>query len=231
MKEFLKKVSRTQFALNLQGWCIARYMQLVYYTTQWTFGREEILKPYWDNNKPIIACFWHGRMGQMAFAWKGSSAFNMLISQHIGSRIISYAIERLGTKTIYGSSSRGKHGAIRSIITVLKRGESVGITPDGPRGPLHSVQDGIIQIACLAQVDIIPMTFSTSRRIKLKTWDELLISLPFSKGVMLAGEPLKASDIKTKDDIQNAVEILRERMIKIGHEADDFCDGKIETFK
>jgi hypothetical protein len=72
----------------------------------------------------------------------------------------------------------------------LRAGECVGITPDGPQGPPAVVSEGIVQVARLSGVPVIPCTFSTRRRYLLKTWDRFWVALPFARGIFIWGNPL-----------------------------------------
>ena len=40
-------------------------------------------------------------------------------------------------------------------------------------------------------VPIVPITYATSRRRVLRTWDRFHLALPFGRGVFLWGEPIE----------------------------------------
>lgn len=105
-----------------------------------------------------------------------------------------------GIKTVAGSTARGGTEALREILKIFKAGHVVGITPDGPRGPAFSVSDGTITIARLGKVDILPVTFATSRGKTLNTWDKFFFAYPFSRGVMMWGEPIKCPKNTVKSE-------------------------------
>src|SRR5262249_22702945 len=63
--------------------------------------------------------------------------------------------------------------------------------PDGPHGPAMQASLGIVNVARLAQVPIVPVVFATSRRRVLGTWDRFHIALPFGRGVFLWGERIE----------------------------------------
>jgi lysophospholipid acyltransferase (LPLAT)-like uncharacterized protein len=46
-----------------------------------------------------------------------------------------------------GSSTRGGAKALLGAIKALQNGVDVAITPDGPKGPMHTIADGIVMIA------------------------------------------------------------------------------------
>ena len=76
-----------------------------------------------------------------------------------------------GVDSIAGSTSRGGTAALRTMLKRLRAGDCVGITPDGPRGPAMRASTGIVNIARLARAPIVPITYATSRRRVLATWD------------------------------------------------------------
>ncbi len=94
----------------------------------------------------------------------------------------------------------------------------VAITPDGPRGPREQVSDGILQMAKLAQVDIIPIAYSCKPMKRLRTWDQFRIARPFCKGVFVIGKPIQPSkDIeKLRHDLQHAMDdVVKEADVAI----------------
>ena len=76
------------------------------------------------------------------------------------------------------------------MLKTLQSGQCVGITPDGPKGPRMRASSGIVNVAKLAGVPILPATFSTSRRKLLGSWDRFAVALPFSRGVFVWGDPI-----------------------------------------
>jgi lysophospholipid acyltransferase (LPLAT)-like uncharacterized protein len=82
-------------------------------------------------------------------------------------------------ETIRGSSSRGGAKALIESIKSLKNGYDLGITPDGPKGPRHEVQDGIIIMAQKANVKILMVEIKPSKFWRLNSWDKFVIPKPF----------------------------------------------------
>ena len=102
----------------------------------------------------------------------------------------------------------------------LREGRDVAFTPDGPRGPRHRVQGGVIQAARLSGVPIVPIAFSAHRAKIFSSWDRFLLPYPFSRGVFLYGEPL----VVPRDANEREVEALRRglevRMREMTEQAD-----------
>ena len=150
-------------------WVTHCYIRFVYLTNRWSVEGNDWTRRLTLEGRTFIVAFWHGRLLMMPLAWHGLTTFHMLISAHRDGRIIAGAMNYFGIATIAGSTSRGGSSALREILRRLKEGGCVGITPDGPRGPAMTVSIGIVNIARLAGVPIVPLTYATSRRRILAT--------------------------------------------------------------
>lgn len=171
-------------------WLGAYYIRLVYDLNRWEIVGGEVVRTFWDSGKPFILAFWHGRILMMPHCWKKEKTIHMLISQHRDGMLISQIVGHFGIHTIPGSTHKGGSIAFRTLLKALKSGECVGITPDGPHGPRMIATDGIVQVARLSGVPVIPCTFATKRRRLLNTWDRFVVALPFSRGIFIWGDPL-----------------------------------------
>ncbi len=221
----IKKILKSNAGISFVAYIAASYIRFVWLTSRWKYVNYESPESLINQNKPFIVAFFHGRLLMLPFCWrviqkKHDKPFYMLISAHKDGRLISKTVEFLGIKNIAGSTNRGGKEALVKIIKFIKRGEVIGFTPDGPRGPGESVSDGTIRTAQMAGVPILPVTFSTSRHKMLKTWDKFFIAFPFSKGVFSWGHPIDVSDRKIpleqyKKNLQNAMKELNKNADKL----------------
>ena len=203
-----KKILGNETVRRFLCWLGAQYIRLVHATGRWTMVRGEAAAPYIDAGNPFILCFWHGRILMMPYAWKHRDTVHMLISQHRDGQIIARTVGHFGIRTVAGSTQRGGAAALRAMLKVLRAGECIGITPDGPRGPRMRASDGIVNVARMAGRPIIPMTFGANRRMVVPSWDRFVVPLPFSRGVFVWGDP-----IEVPRDMDNAaVEAIRARV-------------------
>jgi len=120
----------------------------------------------------------------------------MLISRHRDGEIIARAMQHFGVGAAHGSTAKagttdkGGTDAVRQLVKIVKAGNAVGITPDGPRGPRMRVAAGIVQIARMTGLPIVPATFSARRRKVMRSWDRFVVALPFTSGVIIWGKPI-----------------------------------------
>jgi lysophospholipid acyltransferase (LPLAT)-like uncharacterized protein len=215
-----RRFLRSDLLRRIACWVTHCYIRFVYLTNRWRIEGCEWTRRYTREGRTFIVVFWHGRLLMMPLAWHRLTSFHMLISAHRDGRIIAGAMTYFGIETIAGSTSRGGSAALRAILKRLKEGGCVGITPDGPRGPAMTVSIGTVNIARLAGVPIIPLTYATSRRRVLATWDRFHLALPFGRGVYLFGEPIEIAEDLDEPGLENVRSVLETRMVEMVREAD-----------
>jgi 3-deoxy-D-manno-octulosonic-acid transferase len=208
---------------RLRRWAcrlICCYIHLIYRTNRWTAEGGEAARRLRAEGRGFILAFWHGRLLMIPMAWRRLAPMHMLISAHRDGRIIAEAVRHFGIGSIAGSTRRGGSAALRAMMQRLKEGECVGITPDGPRGPAMTASPGIINLARLSGMPIVPITYATSRRRILPTWDRFHLPLPFGRGVYLWGEPITIAADLDEAGREQARRLVETRMIALTRKAD-----------
>lgn len=197
----MKAILRNEGVRRVLCRIAALYIRLVWWTGRWTVDGGDVPAAFWRDGRPFILAFWHGRLLMMPHCWRRDRPIHMLISQHRDGRLIAHTVAAFGIGWVQGSSSKGGSAALRTMLKNLKAGEWVGITPDGPRGPRMRASDGVVQVARLARVPVIPATYGAARGRTLSTWDRFLVPWPFSRGVILWGRPIEVphdADVEAK---------------------------------
>ncbi len=218
-----KRILRHEAVLWLAGWVISLYIRMVFLTSRWQVIGGEYPAAYWAAQKPFIGVFWHGRLAMMPMSWNRSQPIHVLMSHHNDAELIARAIVRFGLKTIRGSSRKGNKdkggtAALRAMLTALKAGGSICITPDGPRGPRMRASEGVIAVARMSKLPILPTTFATSRRIVMDSWDRFILPLPFSRGVFIWGPPIDIGD-----NVEGLRRNVEREITRLTNEADRLC--------
>jgi len=135
--------------------------------------------PDLDTNAVFI--FWHSKMliGWWLFSNK---QYGALVSQSKDGEILNRILIRWKYKVVRGSSSKAGKEALSEIINFAEFGNSVVLTPDGPRGPPGNIKNGALVISYECKIPIIPVKiFNHNKNILSKSWDKFEIPLPFSK--------------------------------------------------
>ena len=174
------------------------------------------------NTEPCLYAMWHGNQC-CVFGLQNKGKTNVLISRSRDGNVVAAGVEMLGFKTIRGS--KGKKGAVEAtlqMIDVLKNGENCAMMVDGPKGPAHKVKDGIIKIAKLANVPIVPMCWYSSNKnwLKFNSWDSFTVPFCNVNLINLYGKPIYVdpngdaeADEKARKQLQESLEDLDRRIV------------------
>ncbi|WP_270938683.1 lysophospholipid acyltransferase family protein, partial [Falsiroseomonas oryzae] len=145
---------------------LGAYIAFVARTTRWRIVGGEDAFAHVAAGRPLILAFWHERLPlipvlfRLAVMHEPSIAGlqpHVLVSQHRDGRFIGAAVERFGFRMVYGSSRRGGAQALVEMVRILRAGNPVAITPDGPRGPRRQAAPGVAQLAALSGAAVAPV--------------------------------------------------------------------------
>jgi len=143
-----------------------------------------------------IFCIWHNRLTLCMKAYRHYSrrretpGMAAMVSASRDGGALAAILECFDVRPVRGSSSRRGPQALLELTTWAERGYDLAITTDGPRGPCYVVSDGVIFLAQLTGLPIIPFSFYARRKIRVKSWDRFQIPLPFSRCEMSFSRPI-----------------------------------------
>jgi lysophospholipid acyltransferase (LPLAT)-like uncharacterized protein len=210
----LKRIARASFMQTALGLGAAEYLRLVWYTSRFVVEPADIyerLKP----ELPVIFAFWHGQHFMVPFAKPAHYRAKVLISRHRDGEMNAIAAQRLGVQAIRGSGDRegrfdrkGGVTAFMTMLTALQDNWSIAMTADVPKVS-RQAGTGVVKLAQLSGRPIYPVAVATSGRITLASWDRSVINLPFSRGAIVAGAPIRVAvgaDAEAVEQARLAVE-------------------------
>lgn len=162
----------------------------------------------------------------LVYGVKDKSKFYALISASNDGEIIAKAAECLNIKSIRGSSKRRGVAASLELIDRIKEGNSAGIMVDGPRGPKWKVKDGIVNIAKITRVPIIPVAWTSKNKtfLTFNSWDKFNAPLGPCQTVALYGEPIYIPEELTKEEIKEYCIKIEEENRKLQSELEENYD-------
>lgn len=222
-KQLLRGLAYSAPVRELICTIISAYMNIVYSSSKKIFINHEILFEVAKLRKPLICVFWHNRLMMAPFMTHAPRKkfpgynFMTLASRHGDGHFVGRVMEKIGLIPIYGSSKDGRKSSrgidlksFRRIFNGLKNGYSLGITPDGPRGPNQKINGEVVNIARISGAGILPISCSSSRFKTLKTWDQFKIPLPFSTLCFYLDDKIiyvdKNADEKEIESIKSSLE-------------------------
>jgi lysophospholipid acyltransferase (LPLAT)-like uncharacterized protein len=143
-----------------------------------------------DDTPQYILTFWHDQMLPLLGCARWRRPIMVMTSRSKDGDISTAVLVLFGVESARGSSTRGGSTALRAFLHGARAGRNLVFTPDGPRGPARVVKDGVIFAAQASGVPIMPVAYAAKKYKQLRSWDRMIIPMPFSRGVCLYGEPL-----------------------------------------
>ena len=171
----------------------------------------------------VIFCLWHNRLAMSMEAYRlicrvrrCEPRMVALVSASRDGGLLAAILERFGLRVARGSSSRRGSQALLELITWAEHDHDLAITPDGPRGPRYSVQQGVLSLAQLTGLPIVPVSFRAQRKIQAKSWDLFQIPLPFTRCDILFAEPLVVPRDATEEQRTELRQKLERKLLEMG---------------
>lgn len=190
----------------------ALLIRLIYLTCKKRFSIPKNLP-----QEPFVVAFWHGELLMQPYLYRkirGSHKIAVMISEHFDGEIIARTIKSFRIESIRGSTKKGAAKVLLGAIKKMREGYDIAITPDGPRGPRHSVADGIVAISKKMDAYIVPFRYKASRYWQLNSWDKFIIPKPFSTIYFYAGKPFKVKDL----DLESAKDFVKKEMLQFDND-------------
>ncbi|MCP4908080.1 MAG: lysophospholipid acyltransferase family protein [bacterium] len=151
--------------------------------------RTEGENPLLSSDAAQLGALWHRDLLLAAFVFRDQE-FLVPVSRSRDGGLASAIAVKLGyAEPARGSSSEGGAGAFRTLLRELQAGKTTAIITDGPRGPGRKSKPGIITLARLSGVPITAVVFSARPALRFRSWDRMVLPLPFARVVCRFGEP------------------------------------------
>lgn len=206
MRLLLKKFLRA-FALIAVPFTASLLIRFLYATNKKKFQIPETV-----GDEPIIFACWHGELLMLPYLYKQyrkKAHAKVLISDHFDGLLISKTIKYFGLDTIAGSTNRNAARVLIQGIKTIKEGYDIGITPDGPKGPRHSVSDGAIVMAQKTKAKVVLVEIKPTKFWQFNSWDKFTVPKPFGTLNYYASEPIDLSAM----DLEESRELLKKGLL------------------
>ena len=122
---------------------------------------------------------------------------------------MAQVLENFRVQPIRGSTSRRGPQALLELTKWVERGYDLAITPDGPRGPAYTVQNGVIALAQLTGRPIIPVSINVQTKKTFRSWDRFQLPVPFCRAEVVFAQPIivhREASERERDDLRSEVQ-------------------------
>lgn len=202
-----KKLFRA-LALLIVPFIASLLIRLLYFTNKKVFHSPESI-----SDEPTIFACWHGELLMLPYIYskyRKTPRAKVLISSHFDGMLISKTIEYFGLHTIAGSTNRNASRVLMQGIKALRDGYDIGITPDGPKGPRHSVADGIVAMAQKSGAKIILVEIKSTKFWQFNSWDKFTVPKPFGVLNYYSTDPINIESLS----MDEARKLIAEGLLK-----------------
>src|SRR6185295_11991221 len=148
------------------------------------------VREYLDHDKPFIGVVWHKDLLFALDFFRRRKKIVVMVSRSKDGELVSRALNRIGYKTVRGSSSAGGREALTELTDLLRQGWGSAIIADGPRGPARVSKIGPVLASRNSGVPMLLWGVHATPNITLKNWDQTMIPKPFAKVFLSYGGPI-----------------------------------------
>ncbi|MDX2038384.1 MAG: lysophospholipid acyltransferase family protein [Isosphaeraceae bacterium] len=170
------------------------------------------------DGRRFIYAFYHEVMLFPAFYWAWPE-MQILISDHRDGEMITRVVRRLGFGVVRGSTTRGGARALREMTHRVDRGH-LCVTPDGPRGPRRSVQQGLVYLASRTGLPIVGAGMAFQGPWRASSWDRFAVPRPFRAACCVVPEAVTVPPDADRDTLEACRTEVERRMRAATDEAE-----------
>jgi lysophospholipid acyltransferase (LPLAT)-like uncharacterized protein len=167
-----------------------------------------------------IYCVWHNRLALCQEIYRcyarpqlRTPGMAAIVSASKDGAFLAAILECFKVQPVRGSSSRRGPQALLELTGWCERGYDLAITPDGPRGPCYVVQDGVMSLAQLTGLPILPASYHLTWKLRVKSWDRFQVPLPFSRCDVTVVKPIRVPR-EASDEEREALRQQLERTLR-----------------
>lgn len=165
------------------------------------FIEPDSMKQAIANKQSMILAHWHGdEMGLMHIGRRYNLA--TIVSTSKDGEIMNKVLALTGVPTSRGSSTRGGVGALKGLISLMKKGYSCSFAVDGPKGPIYVAKPGVFEVARILQAPIFCAGVACDKKkIFERAWNKGFLPLPFAT-LVIKWEPFAeiTKDMDPRDE-------------------------------
>jgi hypothetical protein len=204
---------------RLLSWILWAIVKVVGWSLRITIVGDEQRRALRARGVPFVWSIWHGRQF-LLYRFDPGEPLTIITSPSRDGRLQAAVLRRFGMETVWGSSSRGGAAALVGVIRAMRAGRTGCIAVDGPRGPAYTVKRGVLLVAQKTGGAVLPVVASARRAWKLRSWDQMLIPAPFTRAVVIVGEPLDVPADASHEALEPLRAELEARMQRMTARAD-----------
>jgi len=183
-----------------------------------------------ESGEPAIIAIYHGRFGGMAHLFKDKSKVTGLVSLNRDGELLARFGKALGYNVVRGSATyKAVEGALQ-LVHAAKAGQCPTLTVDGPKGPVFKVKPGVVRLAEITGLPILPFTCMSRVHLTLRSWDKMTGGFWGTPFLYVIGDPIYVPKNSSKEQRDLYRQLLESEMDRLRQFSDNFWDAQVGAF-
>lgn len=215
----MSKPERSPVIHGLRGWRRLALVPLGWLVKLWgrtlrITGSPETLRALRKTDRAMAFTLWHNRLFITAEVFRryrqGRPIYGLVSPSKDGAWLEAF-FSLVGIRAVRGSSHKLGREAVSALVDVMKAGNDIGITPDGPRGPLYELKPGALIVCRRADAPVMLLGCAFEQSWQLPSWDRFHLPRPFSRVHVYCRE-IPAGELRDREAGALALEALLRSM-------------------
>ena len=110
-----KRFIRNKFVIWCLSWVVAGIIASIMITTRWKTVNRQLADEILNNHNGFVLILWHERIFAVPWLWPRRHPMYVLQSPHADGQLMSYSVNRMGIRTVWGSSNRNAISGLRGL--------------------------------------------------------------------------------------------------------------------
>jgi len=147
---------------------------------------------------PILAAVWHRNLLMGSYLFRDRDVHVPISLSRDGTQIAAVARSLGFADPPRGSTSRASFSLVKTMIQRLRANAIMAVLTDGPKGPPRESKTGVMQVARMTGIEVVPIAFSARPCFRFGSWDRMILPMPFARVVCEFGDRLEATSLNSE---------------------------------
>lgn len=181
----------------------------------------EVIENLKAQEKNYVLAFWHNTMLLPWYLHK-DDGFAALTSRSKDGDLLAKILKSWNYRVIRGSSSSGGDAALDMMVDHAKKGYSVSVTPDGPRGPVFQMKAGAVITAKRSGIPLILLGIGIEKKKILNNWDKFQIPNFFTNVKVIYSDAIKVDRNLGYNETSDLIKECESKLNELQAKAEQF---------
>ncbi|HUX61712.1 MAG TPA: lysophospholipid acyltransferase family protein [Ignavibacteriaceae bacterium] len=188
---------------------------------KFNFANKKAIEEMEMQKKSFVLAFWHGSMLLPWYLFRNMN-YAALTSQSKDGDLLAKILRQWNYNVVRGSSSQGGNVALGILIDFAKNNQSILLTPDGPRGPIHKFKAGAVITAKKSGLPLVLVAVGIKNKKILKSWDKFEIPKLFTEVNVFFSDPIFVDNNLDHDQISEVIANCELQLNELHDKANSF---------